>query len=62
LLRDLKKRPRPTQGCKADDEYDDDDVEQFMGFVRNNKNRKENSGMEWTRRNRKPKKTLRRDT
>jgi hypothetical protein len=25
LLRDLKRRPRPTQGCRADDDYDDDD-------------------------------------
>jgi hypothetical protein len=25
LLRDLKRRPRPTQGCRADDDDDDDD-------------------------------------
>jgi hypothetical protein len=24
LLRDLKRRPRPTQGCRADDDDDDD--------------------------------------
>jgi hypothetical protein len=25
LLRNLKRRPRPTQGCRADDDDDDDD-------------------------------------
>jgi hypothetical protein len=25
LLRDIKRRPRPTQGCRADDDDDDDD-------------------------------------
>jgi hypothetical protein len=25
LLQNLKKRPRPTQGCRADDADDDDD-------------------------------------
>jgi hypothetical protein len=25
LLRNLKRRPRPTQGCRADDDTDDDD-------------------------------------
>jgi hypothetical protein len=25
LLRDLKRRPRPTQGCRADGGDDDDD-------------------------------------
>jgi hypothetical protein len=25
LLRDLKRRPSPTQGCRADDDDDDDD-------------------------------------
>jgi hypothetical protein len=25
LLRDLKRRPRPTQGCRANDDDDDDD-------------------------------------
>jgi len=24
LLRNLKRRPRPTQGCRADDDNDDD--------------------------------------
>jgi hypothetical protein len=27
LLRKLKRRPRPTQGCRADDDDDDDDDE-----------------------------------
>jgi hypothetical protein len=26
LLRNLKRRPRPTQGCRADDDDDDDNV------------------------------------
>jgi len=26
LLGNLKRRPRPTQGCRADDDYDDGDV------------------------------------
>jgi hypothetical protein len=26
LLRNLKRRPRPTQGCRADDDDDDDDL------------------------------------
>ena len=26
LLQNLKRRPRPTQGCRADDDDDDDDV------------------------------------
>jgi hypothetical protein len=26
LLRNFKRRPRPTQGCRADDDDDDDDV------------------------------------
>jgi hypothetical protein len=25
LLRDLKRRPRPTQGCRVDDDDDNDD-------------------------------------
>jgi hypothetical protein len=25
LLQNLKRRPRPTQGCRADDDDDDDD-------------------------------------
>jgi hypothetical protein len=27
LLRDLKRKPRPTHGCRADDDDDDDDVQ-----------------------------------
>jgi hypothetical protein len=30
LLRNLKRRPRPTQGCRADD--DDDDVKELPAF------------------------------
>jgi hypothetical protein len=26
LLRDLKRRPRPTQGCRADDDDDNDKI------------------------------------
>jgi hypothetical protein len=26
LLRELKRRPRPTQGCRADDDDDDPDL------------------------------------
>jgi hypothetical protein len=36
LLRDLKRRLRPTQGCRADDDDDDDDVicKDFASFFR----------------------------
>jgi len=30
LLRNLKRRPRPTQGCRADDDGDDDDLVIFI--------------------------------
>jgi hypothetical protein len=32
LLRDLKRRPRPTQGCRADYDDDDDDDDTFKGL------------------------------
>jgi hypothetical protein len=31
LLRNLKRRPRPTQGCRADDDDDDDDDDDEIG-------------------------------
>jgi hypothetical protein len=33
LLRNLKRRPRPTQGCKADDDEDDDDDDDDDGAL-----------------------------
>jgi hypothetical protein len=33
-------------------------IEQVMGFVKNNKSRKANNGMEWTRCNRKTKENV----
>jgi hypothetical protein len=32
-LRNLKRRPRPTQGCRADDEDDDDDDDDDDDFI-----------------------------
>jgi hypothetical protein len=32
LLRKLKRRPRPTQGCRTDDDDDDDDVVSIEKF------------------------------
>jgi hypothetical protein len=41
LLRDLKRRPRATQGCRAyDDDDDDDDDDDFL--KQSNKNVHEN--------------------
>jgi hypothetical protein len=35
LLRDLKRRPRPTQVCRADDDDDDDDDQQMHNYFTN---------------------------
>jgi hypothetical protein len=35
LLRDLKRRPRPTQGCRADDDDDDDVPSRIACFETN---------------------------
>jgi hypothetical protein len=32
LLRNLKRRPRPTQGCRADDDDDDDECQVYSSF------------------------------
>jgi hypothetical protein len=33
LLRDLKRRPRPTQGCRADDDDDDDSLNIHFNII-----------------------------
>jgi hypothetical protein len=33
LLRDLKRRPRPTQGCRADDDDDDGETKAYCSEV-----------------------------
>jgi hypothetical protein len=33
LLRNLKRRPRPTQGCRADDDDDDDDDDDIYTYI-----------------------------
>jgi hypothetical protein len=30
LLRDLKRRPRPSHDCRADDDDDDDDDDEYI--------------------------------
>jgi hypothetical protein len=40
LLRNLKKRLRPTQGCRADDDDDDDDLDYHITRVKEKLRRK----------------------